>query len=92
MKTRKIKEQSVNCKNKLSDYPKLSGVKYRRKKLRESFCELIVGHQQELWFLIHFHIFLGKHPQRELNGAEDSIHHQTTIAMMGQTTGIMVFT
>lgn len=92
MKTMKIKEQSVNCKNKLSDYPKLSGAKYRRKKVRESFCEQIVGHQQESWFLIGFHIFLGKHPQRELNGAADPIQHQPTTAMMEQAIGNMVFT
>lgn len=35
---------------------------------------------------------LWKGPQRDLNGAEDSIHHKTTNAMMEQITGNMVFT
>ena len=59
----------------------------------ESFYDFIVDHQQELWFLIlYFRMLLGKSPQRELNGAEDSLHHKTVTAVMEQTVGNMVST
>lgn len=60
----------------------------------ESYCDLIVDHQQESCFLIllYFEMPLGKSPQRELNGAEDSVHHKTTATVMEQTIGNMGFT
>ena len=59
----------------------------------ESFCDLIVDHQQELWFLIlYFRMPLGKSLLRELNGAEDSLHHKIVTGVMEQTIGNMVST
>lgn len=39
-----------------------------------------------------FRYLLGRGPERELNGAEDSIYHKTTTAVMEQNIGNMVFT
>lgn len=39
-----------------------------------------------------FRYLLGRGPERELNGAEDSIYLKTTTAVMEQNIGNMVFT